>query len=416
MQATAVFAAISGVICIFTWIYCVYHVFIAFFGLKKLKSPKKLFDKQHKFTAVISARNEETVIANLVNSLKQQRYPQELLDIIVIADNCTDHTAQEAEAAGAAVYIRSDAAHATKGFALQWLFEQLLQDEKFDSDAVFIFDADNVVDSGFVQAMNEQLCCGAEMGQGYRDSKNPGDNWISGAHSIYFWTLMRFCLRSRRNLNMSGFFGGTGFMVKTDILRRVGGWNTKEISEDVEFSMYRIAEGGTIAFVPDAKFYDEQPVKFSQSWKQRVRWTTGNWKCIKSCVPGLWNGRKKSFKGFVDGFMFLMSVPSVLLGMLGLLFSFAAVLTAGKYMTLGLVGIVLSLVLSYLAMMLEAVFIVVLEKKRIRDVWKGILGFPIFLITFMFASFWGVVKPVKKWTPIEHECSRDIDEVEEKII
>ena len=111
-----------------------------------------------------------------------------------------------------------------------------------------------------------------------------------------------------------------------------------------------------------------------------------------------------------------MSVPSVLLGMLGLLFSFAGVLTAGKYMSWGLIGIVLSLLLSYIAMIFEAIFIVLLEKKKVKDVWKGILGFPIFLITFMFASFWGVVKPVKKWKPIEHACSRDIDEVEKKIV
>lgn len=416
MQATAVFAAISGVICIFTWMYCAYHLFIAFFGFKKIKPKQKKLDKQHKFTAIISARNEETVIANLVGSLKKQNYPEELLEVLVIADNCTDKTAQEAQKAGAKVYVREDKEHATKGFALQWLFAQLLHDETFDSDAVFIFDADNVVDAGFAKAMNEQLCCGSVMGQGYRDSKNPGDNWISGAHSIYFWTLMRFCLRSRRNLNMSGFFGGTGFMIKTDVLRRIGGWNTKEISEDVEFSMYRIADGDTIDFVPEARFYDEQPVKFSQSWKQRVRWTTGNWKCIKSCLPSLWNGRKKSFKGFMDGFMFLMAVPSVLLGMVSLILSLAAVLTAGQYMTMGLVGIVVSLVLSYAAMMMEAILIVILEKKRLRDVWKGILGFPIFLATFMLASFWGVVKPAKKWTPIEHECSRNIDEVERKVV
>ncbi len=416
MQVTAVFAAISGAICIFTWIYCIYHVVIALFGLKPIKPKQKLFDKQHKFTAIISARNEEKVIAKLVASLKQQKYPSELLNIIVIADNCTDNTAKVAAQAGAAVYVRNDKEHATKGFALQWLFSQLLNDEAFDSDAVFIFDADNVVDSHFTEAMNRQLCCGTIMGQGYRDSKNPGDNWISGAHSIYFWTLMRFCLRSRRNLNMSGFLGGTGFMIKTEILRRIGGWNAWEICEDVEFSMYRIADGEKIDFVPEAVFYDEQPVKFSQSWNQRVRWTTGNWKCIKSCVPGLWNGRKKNFKNFLDGFMFLMSVPSVLLGMLGLLFSFAGVLTAGKYMSWGLIGIVLSLLLSYIAMIFEAIFIVLLEKKKVKDVWKGILGFPIFLITFMFASFWGVVKPVKKWKPIEHACSRDIDEVEKKIV
>ena len=58
----------------------------------------------HRYAAVISARNEANVIGGLIASLKAQDYPSELLDIYVIADNCTDNTAQVALEAGAKVY------------------------------------------------------------------------------------------------------------------------------------------------------------------------------------------------------------------------------------------------------------------------------------------------------------------------
>ena len=58
--------------------------------------------------AIIPAHNEETVVGNLVESLKNQEYDKNLYDIYVIADNCTDRTARIAREAGAIVYERYD--------------------------------------------------------------------------------------------------------------------------------------------------------------------------------------------------------------------------------------------------------------------------------------------------------------------
>ena len=62
--------------------------------------------KLHRYAAVVAARNEAAVIANLFRTLKEQNYPSELLDVIVVADNCTDNTAEVARSAGAIVYER----------------------------------------------------------------------------------------------------------------------------------------------------------------------------------------------------------------------------------------------------------------------------------------------------------------------
>ena len=78
--------------------------------------------------AIIPAHNEEAVVGNLVESLKKQNYPKELLDIYVIADNCTDGTAKVAEEAGAIVLKRFDSEKKTKGYALQWFLKQKIEE------------------------------------------------------------------------------------------------------------------------------------------------------------------------------------------------------------------------------------------------------------------------------------------------
>ena len=49
--------------------------------------------KMYRYAVLIPARNEEKVIPHLIASIKGQTYPAELIDIFVIADNCTDATA-----------------------------------------------------------------------------------------------------------------------------------------------------------------------------------------------------------------------------------------------------------------------------------------------------------------------------------
>ena len=89
-------------------VFWIYELAISLCALIKFKEKPLLKKKNHKFMAIIPAHNEETVIANLVESLKNQYYDKDLYDIYVIADNCTDNTAKYAEEAGAIVYKRFD--------------------------------------------------------------------------------------------------------------------------------------------------------------------------------------------------------------------------------------------------------------------------------------------------------------------
>ncbi|MEE1049427.1 MAG: glycosyltransferase family 2 protein, partial [Clostridia bacterium] len=103
---------------VFTLCYA-YQFFYIFVGL--LKKPKEYSAKtQHRYAVVVSARNESSVIGNLIRSIRNQKYPEELVDIFVIADNCTDNTAEVAREAGAIVYERFNKELVGKGYALDW--------------------------------------------------------------------------------------------------------------------------------------------------------------------------------------------------------------------------------------------------------------------------------------------------------
>ena len=252
-------------------VFWLYQFIISITSLIKFKEKPMLTDKKHRFIIALPANNEESVIANLIKSLQMQDYDKSLYDIYVIADNCTDGTANVARENGAIVYERFDEDKKTKGYALNWFLDKM-KDKKEDYDALLVFDADNVVDKNFLNVMNKKLCQGEVLVQGYRDIKNPTDTWVSGGYAIFYWTMNRLYHLARYNMGLSPLINGTAFMVKWDILIDEG-WNTKTLTEDIEFALINISKGVKLGWAKDAIVYDEQPLTFKQSWKQRERWS-----------------------------------------------------------------------------------------------------------------------------------------------
>ena len=259
---------------VLVWIinlFWLYQFVISITSLSKFKEKPMLTDKKHRFIIALRANNEESVIGNLIKSLKMQDYDKSLFDIYVIADNCTDKTAEVARENGAIVYERFDETKKTKGYALNWFLDKM-KDKKDDYDALLVFDADNVVDKNFLNVMNKKLCQGEVLVQGYRDIKNPTDTWVSGGYAIFYWTMNRLYHLARYNMGLSPLINGTAFMVKWDLLIDEG-WNTKTLTEDIEFALINISKGVKLGWAKDAIVYDEQPLTFKQSWKQRERWS-----------------------------------------------------------------------------------------------------------------------------------------------
>ncbi len=390
-------------------IYWLYQLVISMCSFIKLKDKPKVIDKKHKFVAIIPAHNEESVIKNLLESLNNQNYPKDLYDIYVIADNCTDDTEKIAKEQGAKVFVRKekDKAKQTKGFALQLFLNKILEDKKMDYDAFCVFDADNIVDENFLKAMNSHLCQGEDVVQGYRDIKNPTDSWISAGYAIFYWTMNRFYHLARYNAGLSPLINGTGFMVKFDCIKNTG-WNTNTLTEDIEFSLKRIIQGNKLGWATDAIVYDEQPVKFKPSWSQRSRWTIGHLQCLQEYTKDLAKSaiEKKTLMNF-DGLLYIVGTAPMFVITILLLLSNAVVYLGQQMTTTAFIMNILRYVIpTFIIPIFTAIAIMIIDKKPILKMWKGLIMYPVFLGSWLVINFKCLFKRDTTWDKIEH--NRDV--------
>ena len=392
-------------------VFWIYNFGISLFSLIKFKDSPLKVNKKHKFMAILPAHNEEKVIANLIDSLNNQDYDKNLLDIYVIADNCTDRTAEVARKHGAIVYERFDEEHKTKGYALNWFLQQKIK-ENADYDAFFIFDADNIVDKNFTKNMNKKLCQGEEVVQGYRDIKNPSDSWVTAGYALFYWTMHRFYHLARYNVGLSPLLNGTGFMVKFDLVKDTG-WDTVTLTEDIEFSLKRIIKGKRLGWATDAIVYDEQPVSFKASWSQRSRWTVGHIQCLKVYTKDLALAVKKNKSLMnLDGFLYMMgSIPLFVVSIVLLLSNFI-IYAADAMTTLELLSnIVRYIVPTFFMPIATAIFTMYLEKKPIKPMAKWLIYYPLFLGSWLLINFKCLFKRNTTWEKIDHVRDIKIKEI-----
>ena len=394
-------------------IFWLYQIMVSLCSLVKLKDKPLKIKKDHRFMAIIPAHNEEAVVANLIESLKKQTYNKDLYDIYVIADNCTDNTAKVAKQAGAIVYERFDETKKTKGYALNWFLQQKIK-ENAPYDAFFVFDADNIVDKDFIKNMNKKLCQGEDVVQGYRDIKNPSDNWISSGYALFYWTMHRFYHLARYNLGLSPLLNGTGFMVRFDVIKPQG-WDTVTLTEDIEFSLKRIIAGKKLGWATDAICYDEQPTGFKQSWSQRSRWTVGHMQCIKEYTKSLAQAAKKNktMMNF-DGLLYIVgSIPMFVITLVLLATNF--LMYAGNGMTEMelVVNILRYLIPTFLLPIGTALIVMLLDRRPIKPMIKGLLCYPLFMGSWLLINFKCLFKRETTWEKINHVRDIKITDVSE---
>lgn len=249
---------------------------LALFGLRH-KKEKVTHSPQKTFAVLVAAHNEAGVIEPLIDNLQKLDYPRELYDIFVICDNCTDNTADIVRQAGAIACERFDETKRGKGFAIEWMLERLWEREK-QYDAVVMFDADNLAATDFLGHMNDKLIGGARVIQGYLDTKNPYDSWISVSYAISYFFTNRMWQLPRYNLGLANALGGTGICIDTPLLKEMG-WGAHSLTEDVEFTARCVERGIYPTWAHDAIVYDEKPNTLKASWKQRMRWMQGHFDC-----------------------------------------------------------------------------------------------------------------------------------------
>lgn len=398
----SILQGILALIGLFFALYGLYFliVFTGYFRKKKTFLPAA---PKTKFAVLIAARNEEIVIGDLIDSLRQQSYPCELYDIFVIPNHCHDRTEEIAQTHGAKI-INCTIPVKSKGDVLRYAF-QVLCNEPYD--AYCIFDADNIADKHFLAAMNRAFCSGALVAQGYRESKNPSSSWISGGYSLYF-RLMNECYnRPRAAKNLPVFLGGTGFAISRKCLEQIP-WEISSLVEDCEYSLACILHGIEIEWVYDAVTYDEQPIRFGQSYHQRRRWSSGMLGLCRREATSLLRGlpAHKQKMQYLDAFLFLAAPAIQAASLLSQVLLLLLYLLDPKPEIL-LYGLLLPNGLSIVGTTLFACILSKAGRKFNGTIWKGALSFWLFITGWSCIHLVSLFKRTGEWKEIRHTQRAD---------
>ncbi len=379
---------------------------------------------RHKFAYLICAHDEEGVIGNLIDSICAQNYPRECIRVFVCADNCTDATARIAREKGAVVFERTSSRRG-KSYALDESLKRILEEygeEKFE--AVFIFDADNLLDADYTAEMNKLFDCGYPVGTAYRASKNVGTNWISAGSSYMFYREGALIHHSRSALGLGTYVSGTGFYVSTALAAEMGGWPFHTMTEDIEFSVECAQRGIKIGFNENAVFYDEQPETVRSSCRQRLRWCRGIHECYVKYNIKNW---KKTVRAGLSPVKFEMLVHICPLPLVTFLWTmlFIGLQAADVYLIGGgalsqwflrssLPAAGLAVLSLYLAAVINALFVIIRKHRSIPlSPGRQILycfTFPAFMAMFLPLSLVAAFKKVG-WKKVPHTVSARIEDV-----
>lgn len=397
------------------FIYQLVYLFVPLFVKDRRKTQQIL---PLRYAILIAARNEEQVLPHLLHSIALQDYPVDLIDTYVVADNCTDCTAQVAAQGGAFVFCRNEPDRIGKGRALAFLLDRIKEIGKYEQyDAFLVFDADNVLDKSYITKINATCCAGYQAFCGYRNSKNFGSNWISAGHAMWY---LHDCVQlnlSRYLLGISCSVTGTGFGFTRRLLDKRGGWKFFTLTEDIEFSIWCALKGIRIGYCNDAVLYDEQPEDLRFSFRQRVRWVQGtiqsSFLYFKRLVRGI---RKKGKYGYTCLEHLTLTIWGYLLcALLGILNTVLSLLAFGFVPTaLAFLTLVAG---ALIYVLLTAALILITQRKRIRATtaqrWKALFAYPLYLLSFIPIFFMALFSKYD-WPPIEHKVAVSAEELNVK--
>ncbi len=417
MDTLSTFNLISAILLFLCFAYQWVYVILNF-----VKKPKRFTQSEpQKYAVLISARNESKVISNLIGSIRKQNYPQYLIDVYVVADNCTDDTADVARRSGAIVYERSNLEQIGKGFALNELVHHIWDTVgKGIYKGYFVFDADNLLSQNYIAEMNNAFTAGNRAVTSYRNSKNFSDCWISACTGTWLLRESAQWNCARTMLGISSSLPGTGFLVAESMLIEDDGFISETLTEDIEFTYRWVSKGERIAHCDDAVFYDEQPTNIKTCFNQLLRWAKGNLQCyvryLGKLIKGCFGKNALSCLDIVCSLipaiivMFVSFVVNVVVGV--------DLMQKGLLDFVSLIPTMLLGVLSgYLTMFIMALLVMITENHRLNCPWKKRI---LYSLTFpFFVVFYSVIVVISlfvkvKWKPIEHKANLSIEDINEE--
>lgn len=285
------------IICILPFLF--FSAYLAFLTLlaifQKMKPASRYQIETRRFAVLVPAHNEEAGIERTLHSLTDVEYDPDRFDVIVIADNCTDKTAEVSRTVGARVFERTDLSLRGKGYALKWCLEKLGKEER-PYDAFVIVDADSVVTKNFLKVMNSYLEDGADCIQ-CSDMVVPQPGaWSPEMTRVAFILHNYVRPLGRKAIGCGPGLNGNGMCFSRKLIEEKS-WNSFSRAEDLEHYLQLSLDNVKVAFAPEAVVHATMPTDSGSAKSQRKRWEMGRLPLLKKYSrPLLFSAlRRRSF-------------------------------------------------------------------------------------------------------------------------
>lgn len=413
--------AFTGVMIVFVILMSIYYlVFWSISAKKIVRAPHS--DKFTEFAVLIAARNESNVISHLLESLTKQTYSREHFEAYIIVERDDDPTIEIVKKYGFKYFVRDQLTEErkTKGFALQECIAYFKR-ENLHYDAYMIFDADNVLDSDYLETMNDLRQTGVKVGLGYRNFTNSNTNWLTVGSSIMFAYMNEVTNKGRSYLFHKATLMGTGYYVDSDIIDDIGGWIFTGMTEDIQLTSYCYYHDVYMFYYPLTSFYDEQSPKYKTVHNQHIRWLAGYFQRRKFLKKAgvQYDYHTKSMLNFMNfeyrwGVMpfVIFNVVMLICSIVNLVFGiWAAIRTTdvGLYYVIYLFSLAaFQMISGYMSFVLPAMITIIRDKGKMSLTTKnkivGMLTYMFFFYDFGLAFLDGLFHPEKKtnWKRVEH--------------
>ncbi len=394
-----------------TWllIMLVYQLYLTVFGFRKATKDYADHNPESRFLILVPAHNEEQVIGDIIDNLNRMDYPRELYDFYIIADNCTDGTAQVARDAGAQVietWRDSPEAPTGKPIALKRALNQLA-DYQHRYDLLMIFDADNLMDANMLREVNSQYLDKGkpDLIQCYLGAKNKQGPVAWFYYSSYTVTN-RFFQLAKHRLGINCSVGGTGYAISTAYVAHRGGWTSMSLTEDIEIQMQATGEGRRILWNHVSRVYDEKPTSLRASLRQKIRWSQGHWYVAfrnTGKVLQAWREKRISTAEMISSVLYMYSLSAYVVTLVQvvlslILFLMNPVMSSGSFIS-SLLGIVLFLY-SYFFLFYYADAV----DNGIPFRWRSL---PLMLVSFVTSMIVGAISQIVGLLRYRHQDTWD---------
>jgi 1,2-diacylglycerol 3-beta-glucosyltransferase len=316
-----------------------YLLLLSAFGLLRPSRTPARSTITRRFAVLVPAHDEATVIDRLLRSLQAQTHPRDRFDVYVVADNCSDATAEIARRFGAIVHERHEPLLRAKGHALRWLLQRVRAHGTYD--AYVIFDADSEVAPDFLARMDARLAAGSLVIQSHyrvlNDASGRAAMREAALASLHYLRPL-----GRAALGLSCGLKGNGMCFAAGVLDRFG-WGSVGLAEDVELHLSLVRHGVRTDFAPEAVVKADMPSTAEDARSQNLRWEAGRLQAVKRDVApmligGILRGRPMAIDAAVEQLIPPLSVAvsgAVACAMLGAVMSSPAIVATASFAALG---------------------------------------------------------------------------------